>query len=60
MARKALLEEVWGVREDTDTRTVDNFIARLRRYLEAEPSHPRHLLTVRGVGYRFLAEPDEQ
>ena len=60
VARKALLEEVWGVREDTDTRTVDNFIARLRRYLEAEPSHPRHLLTVRGVGYRFLAEPDEQ
>ncbi len=60
VARKALLEEVWGVREDTDTRTVDNFIARLRRHLEAEPSHPRHLLTVRGVGYRFVAEPEEQ
>ena len=59
VSRKALLEEVWGVREDTDTRTVDNFIARLRRYLEAEPSHPRHLLTVRGVGYRFVAEPDD-
>ena len=57
--RKALLEEVWGVREDTDTRTVDNFIARLRRYLEAEPAHPKHLQTVRGVGYRFVAEPGQ-
>ncbi len=57
VSRKALLEEVWGVRQDTDTRAVDNFIARLRRYLEAEPSHPRHLQTVRGVGYRFVAEP---
>jgi DNA-binding response OmpR family regulator len=59
VSRKALLEEVWGVRQDTDTRTVDNFIARLRRYIEAEPSHPRHLQTVRGVGYRFVAEPDQ-
>ena len=58
VSRKALLEEVWGVREDTDTRTIDNFIARLRRYLEAEPSHPKHLQTIRGVGYRFIAEPD--
>ena len=57
VSRKALLEEVWGVREDTDTRAVDNFIARLRRYIEADPSHPRHLQTVRGVGYRFVAEP---
>jgi len=57
--RKVLLEEVWGVRQDTDTRTVDNFIARLRRYLEAEPAHPKHLQTVRGVGYRFIAEPDQ-
>jgi two-component system alkaline phosphatase synthesis response regulator PhoP len=57
VSRKALLEEVWGVREDTDTRTIDNFIARLRRYLEAEPSHPKHLQTIRGVGYRFVAEP---
>ena len=57
--RKALLEEVWGVREDTDTRTIDNFIARLRRYLEAEPAHPKHLQTVRGVGYRFVAEPGQ-
>ena len=58
VSRKALLEEVWGVRHDTDTRTVDNFIARLRRYIEAKPARPRHLLTVRGVGYRFVAERD--
>ncbi len=58
VGRKALLEEVWGVRKDTDTRTVDNFIARLRRHLEDEPSNPRHLQTVRGVGYRFVADPD--
>jgi DNA-binding response OmpR family regulator len=56
--RRVLLEEVWGVRKDTDTRTVDNFIARLRRAIEDEPSKPRHLQTVRGVGYRFVAEPD--
>jgi len=52
--RKALLEEVWGVHEDTDTRAIDNFIVRLRRYLEDDPSTPKHLLTVRGVGYRFV------
>jgi two-component system, OmpR family, alkaline phosphatase synthesis response regulator PhoP len=59
VSRKTMLEEVWGVREDTDTRAIDNFIVRLRRYIEAEPSQPRHLLTVRGVGYRFLAHPPE-
>ena len=59
VSRRTLLEEVWGVRQDTDTRTVDNFVARLRRYIEAEPAHPRHLLTVRGVGYRFVEEPEE-
>lgn len=53
--RKAILEEVWGLHEDTDTRAIDNFIVRLRRYIEDEPSQPRHLLTVRGVGYRFVA-----
>ena len=58
VSRKTLLAEVWGVRQDTDTRAVDNFIARLRRYIEADPAHPAHLQTVRGVGYRFVAEPD--
>ena len=57
VSRKALLEEVWGVREDTDTRAIDNFVVRLRRYIEADPAKPRHLLTVRGVGYRFVAQP---
>jgi DNA-binding response OmpR family regulator len=56
VSRKAMLEEVWGVREDTDTRAIDNFIVRLRRYIESDPSKPTHLRTVRGVGYRFIAE----
>jgi DNA-binding response OmpR family regulator len=54
VTRKSILEDVWGLREDTDTRAIDNFIVRLRRYLEEDPSKPRHLLTVRGVGYRFV------
>jgi len=55
VSRKSILEDVWGLREDTDTRAIDNFIVRLRRYLEDDPSKPQHLLTVRGVGYRFVA-----
>ncbi|HWT45629.1 MAG TPA: response regulator transcription factor [Vicinamibacterales bacterium] len=58
VSRKAMLEHVWGLRDDTDTRAIDNFLVRLRRYIEKEPSHPRHLLTVRGVGYRFVREPE--
>lgn len=57
VSRKVLLQELWGLREDTDTRAIDAFVVRLRRYLERVPSKPRHLLTVRGVGYRFVAEP---
>jgi DNA-binding response OmpR family regulator len=57
VSRKAMLEEVWGLHEDTDTRAIDNFIVRLRRYIEEDPSKPRHLLAVRGVGYRFIADP---
>jgi DNA-binding response OmpR family regulator len=57
VSRRAILENVWDLHEDTDTRAIDNFIVRLRRYLEENPSTPRHLLTVRGVGYRFVAEP---
>jgi len=56
VSRKSILEEVWGLREDTDTRAIDNFIVRLRRYLEDDPSRPKHLQTVRGVGYRFESE----
>jgi len=59
VSRQKLLEDVWGLREDTDTRAIDNFIVRLRRYIEDDPSSPSHLLTVRGVGYRFVAEPGE-
>jgi two-component system, OmpR family, alkaline phosphatase synthesis response regulator PhoP len=57
VSRKQILEEVWGLHEDTDTRAIDNFIVRLRRYLEDDPANPKHLLTVRGVGYRFVAQP---
>jgi DNA-binding response OmpR family regulator len=54
ISRKELLEEVWRVHEDTDTRAIDNFMVRLRRYIEDNPSDPVFLETVRGVGYRFL------
>jgi DNA-binding response OmpR family regulator len=58
VSRKAILEDVWGLHEDTDTRAIDNFVVRLRRYIEEDPAHPKHLQTVRGVGYRFVAEPE--
>ena len=58
VSRKAIIEDVWNVHEDTDTRAIDNFIVRLRRFLNENPSNPRHVLTVRGIGYKFIAEPD--
>jgi two-component system, OmpR family, alkaline phosphatase synthesis response regulator PhoP len=60
VSRKQILEEVWGLHEDTDTRAIDNFIVRLRRYVEDSPSHPKYLITVRGIGYRFLLEPEAE
>jgi DNA-binding response OmpR family regulator len=60
VSRKKMLEEVWSLHEDTDTRAIDNFIVRLRRYIEDDPARPRHLLTVRGVGYRFVASPSRE
>jgi len=57
VSRKSILEDVWEVHEDTDTRPIDNFIVRLRRYLEADPTSPQHLITVRGIGYRFTSGP---
>jgi len=57
VSRKALLEHVWNLHEDTDTRAIDHFIARLRKYLERDRGRPKHLLTVRGVGYKFVAKP---
>jgi two-component system alkaline phosphatase synthesis response regulator PhoP len=56
VSRKMMLEEVWGLHEDTDTRAIDNFIVRLRKYIEDDPTRPKHLLTVRGVGYRFVGD----
>jgi len=58
LSRAQLLESVWGVAADTETRTLDNFIVRLRKYFETDPGSPRHFQTVRGRGYRFLREPD--
>ena len=54
--RKTLLESVWGYSTDTETRTLDNFIVRLRKYFEPDPSNPVFFQTVRGVGYRFSRE----
>jgi len=58
VSRKAMLEDVWNLDEHTETRAIDNFIVRLRRYIEDDPTRPRHLQTVRGVGYRFVAKPE--
>lgn len=60
VSRKAILENVWDLQEDTDTRAIDNFVVRLRRYIEDQPSEPRHLLTVRGIGYKFVPFPDKK
>jgi len=60
VSRKEILEQVWNLHEDTDTRAMDNFIVRLRRYIEGDPTKPRHLLTVRGLGYQFVIDPQQQ
>jgi len=60
VSRKSILEDVWDLAEDTDTRAIDNFIVRLRKYIEDDPTKPKHLLTVRGVGYRFVAASPQQ
>ena len=60
VSRRSILEDVWGLSEDTDTRAIDNFVVRLRRYIEADPAHPQYLLTVRGVGYRFVEPADDK
>ncbi|MGZ4842040.1 MAG: response regulator transcription factor [Candidatus Angelobacter sp.] len=58
VSRKEILEQVWNLKEDTDTRAIDNFIVRLRRYIENDPTKPKHLITVRGLGYQFIARPE--
>ena len=60
VSRKNMLEDVWNLHEDTDTRAIDHFIARLRKYVEKQPAKPQHLLTIRGVGYKFLSDPDRK
>jgi len=57
ISRKDMLAGVWDVSPETETRTLDNFIVRLRKYFEPDPSHPAHFLTVRGRGYRFRQRP---
>ena len=54
VSRKTILEDVWNLQEDTDTRAIDNFIVRLRKYLEDDPANPKIVRTVRGVGYKFV------
>ena len=56
VSRGAILENVWDLHGSTDTRAIDNFVVRLRRYIEDQPAAPRFLQTVRGVGYRFVPE----
>jgi DNA-binding response OmpR family regulator len=58
LSRSELLEQVWGMTADTETRTLDNFVVRLRKHFEVDPASPRHFQTVRGRGYRFVREPD--
>ena len=59
-SREEILERVWGYDVYPSTRTIDNFIVRLRKRFERDPEHPRHFHTVRGVGYRFTREPEEK
>lgn len=54
LTREFLLRNVWGVSGDVETRTVDNFIVRLRKLLEEDPAHPRRIVSVRGRGYKFI------
>ena len=58
VTRKEILQKVWNLDEDTDTRAIDNFVVRLRRYIEADATNPQHLITVRGLGYQFVPEPE--
>jgi two-component system, OmpR family, alkaline phosphatase synthesis response regulator PhoP len=59
VTRSALLENVWGMTHSPTTRTVDNFIMNLRKYFEEDPARPKHFLSVRGAGYRFVARGED-
>ncbi len=54
LSRAELLEKVWGYSSEVESRTVDNFIVRLRRYFEEEPDQPRHFISIRGRGYMYV------
>ncbi|MEI8022359.1 MAG: winged helix-turn-helix domain-containing protein, partial [Schlesneria sp.] len=58
LSRHRILEEVWDQSADVTTRTIDNFVLRLRKILEPDPAQPRYILSVRGTGYRFLSNRD--
>jgi two-component system OmpR family response regulator len=58
LPRQQILKNVWDQQADVTTRTIDNFVLRLRKYIEDDPARPRHLLSVRGTGYRFVANPE--
>ena len=60
VTRSELLEHVWGLSHSPTTRTVDNFMMNLRKYFERNPAKPQHFLSVRGTGYRFVADEDTQ
>jgi DNA-binding response OmpR family regulator len=60
ISRGELLKSVWALDPNTETRTLDNFIVRLRKYFESDPSKPRHFLTIRGRGYRFVKRPEQE
>lgn len=57
LARADIMEDVWGESAEITTRTIDNFVMRLRKFIEKSPSEPRHILSVRGTGYRFVSNP---
>lgn len=60
LARSQILEDVWEETADLTTRTIDNFVMRLRRVIEKDHANPQHILSVRGTGYRFIAHPDSK
>jgi two-component system OmpR family response regulator len=58
LSRLDILDDVWNHNPDVTVRTIDNFVLRLRRIIESNPAEPRHILSVRGTGYRFVAQPN--
>jgi len=58
LSRGEILKQVWDMSPNTETRTLDNFVVRLRKYFEDNPTKPQFFRTVRGRGYRFVRDPD--